>query len=540
MKFFINSFFLLLIFPTTLFPQSNFPYEISLEPIFINGLDGLQSYAFGQREGKWLLLGGRRDGLHARQPFNAFPASQNNTDLVVVSPETGEVWTASVLNLPTGIKEQLQATNIQFYQDGETLFLIGGYSYSSSTGDHITFPYLLAVDVPGVMDAIVNGQPIGSFFEQMQDERLAVTGGQLGKIGDLYCLVGGQRFDGRYNPMNMPTFVQTYTDAVRKFAIENDDSGLAISNFSETIDALHLHRRDYNLLPQIFPNDEFGYTLFSGVFQINQDLPFLYPVDVKENGHVSIPNFNQYLSQYHSASVALYDATEKNMHNLFFGGMSQYYYNGDKLVQDDMVPFVKTISRVTRTADGQLEEVRLPVEMPALLGAGAEFIPNEILEMAAPDVLQLPASITDSLFLGYIFGGIESPQLNPFNFNNTDVTTATVRIFKVFIKNQNVNNVREISMNGYHQFRVSAVPNPTKNGVFQLNINAPEAGLLEIFMTDVAGHLHVNTTLERLPAGENKVEVEMTEPYQEGLYFLSAHLNGKYVATGKVLMTNDE
>ncbi|MEZ4956877.1 MAG: T9SS type A sorting domain-containing protein [Saprospiraceae bacterium] len=527
---------LLLLLPLTLFSQTNFPYEISLEPMFINGLDGLQSYAYGQHDGQWLLLGGRRDGLHARQPFNAFPASQNNTEIYVVSPENGEVWTASVLNLPTGISEQLQATNIQFFQDGETLYLVGGYGYSNSAADHITFPNLLAVEVSGLMDAIENGQAIGSFFKQITDERLAVTGGQLGRIGNQIYLVGGHRFDGRYNPMNMPTFVQTYTNSIRKFEIENDGNGLAIANFSESTDALHLHRRDYNLLPQIFPDGEYGYTLFSGVFQINQDLPFLYPVDIKEGSYAPVTSFNQYLSQYHSASVALFDPSENAMHNLFFGGMSQYYYNGDNLVQDDMVPFVKTISRVSRAADGVLEEVRLAVEMPALLGAGAEFIPNENLEMAAPEIIQLPSTISDSLFLGYIFGGIESPQLNPFNFNNTGVTTATVRIFKVFVKKSTANAVGEVRLDGYHQFRIEAIPNPTKNGIFQLKINAPEAGLLEIFMTDVAGRLHVNTTLEGLPAGENKVEIEMTEPYQNGLYFLSAHLNGKFVATSKLVL----
>jgi hypothetical protein len=29
------------------------------------------------------------------------------------------------------------------------------------------------------------------------------------------------------------------------------------------------------------------------------------------------------------------------MHNLFFGGISQYYYNNGTLIQDDTVPFVK-------------------------------------------------------------------------------------------------------------------------------------------------------------------------------------------------------
>lgn len=51
-----------------IFPQAA-AFEISIEPTTISGLGGLHSYAFGQHQGKWLLVGGRLDGLHQRQPW---------------------------------------------------------------------------------------------------------------------------------------------------------------------------------------------------------------------------------------------------------------------------------------------------------------------------------------------------------------------------------------------------------------------------------------------------------------------------------------
>ena len=48
------------------------PFNINIEPLNITGLGGLQAYAFGQHNGKWLIIGGRLDGLHRRQPFAAF------------------------------------------------------------------------------------------------------------------------------------------------------------------------------------------------------------------------------------------------------------------------------------------------------------------------------------------------------------------------------------------------------------------------------------------------------------------------------------
>ena len=301
----------------TLYAQTNFSYNIQLEPVTITGLPGLHSYAHAQYDNKWVLIGGRLDGIHARQPFNAFPESDNNTDIYVVTPETAEVWSASVETLSVGLSEQLQATNLQFFQDGEQLVVIGGYAYSASEGDHLTFPYLTVVDIPNLIDHIISEESIAEDFLQMTDDNFAVTGGYLGKIDDTYYLVGGHRFDGRYNPIDHPTFTQTYVDGLKKFTLSVEDGVLTYDNFVFVSDPIHLHRRDYNLMPQIYPTGDFGYTAFSGVFQVTQDLPFLYPVDITASGHEAITAFNQYLSQYHSAHVALFDESQNAMHNLF-------------------------------------------------------------------------------------------------------------------------------------------------------------------------------------------------------------------------------
>ncbi|MBK9718257.1 MAG: hypothetical protein IPO85_12235 [Saprospiraceae bacterium] len=41
------------------------------------------------------------------------------------------------------------------------------------------------------------------------------------------------------------------------------------------------------------------------------------------------------------------------------------------MVQDNNVPFVRTIARVTRDASGTMAEYKLPIAMPTLLGAGS-------------------------------------------------------------------------------------------------------------------------------------------------------------------------
>lgn len=103
--------------------QSNdsFPFSVEIIPVAIPDLPGIHSFAQAQHEGKWLIVGGRLDGLHARQPFNAFPAESNNTFMIVVDIEQATVYTASVDALAPAVAEQLQSSNINFHQVGDVL-----------------------------------------------------------------------------------------------------------------------------------------------------------------------------------------------------------------------------------------------------------------------------------------------------------------------------------------------------------------------------------------------------------------------------------
>lgn len=66
-------------------------FNVYIEPMNVPGLGGLQAYAFGQDNGKWLIIGGRLDGLHRRQPFAAFDVAGNNNQLIVIASNSTEM-----------------------------------------------------------------------------------------------------------------------------------------------------------------------------------------------------------------------------------------------------------------------------------------------------------------------------------------------------------------------------------------------------------------------------------------------------------------
>lgn len=531
MKNIFNS--ILLLFSTFAFSQSTFDYEIQLNPITIPNLPGLHSYAYGQSNGKWLIIGGRLDGIHSRQPFSAFPNASNNSTIYVVDINTQQLWSASLNSLATGLKEQLQSTNMNFHQDGEILYIIGGYAFSETANDHITFNKLTAVNVPNLINAIIASTPITSYFKQITNENFANTGGQMGKIGNTFYLVGGQRFDGRYNPMNNPTFVQTYANGIKKFTIDNSGTQLSIGNYETITDALHLRRRDYNLVPQVFPDGSQGYTVSSGVFQINVNLPFLYPVDIKSSGYFPQTTFNQYLSNYHSGKIGMYDVTNNRMHSLFFGGMSQYYYNGTTLIQDSNVPFVKTISRVTRFADGTLTEYQLPIEMPNLKGAGAEFIPNKTLPHYENEVIKLSEITANEFVVGHIYGGIQSPTINPFINNQNAVTSADNVIYEVKLIKNIALGAQEI--NGKNPFSFTVVPNPTTNGKVKIEFEMPYATTIDYFISTLEGKIIDDGEISSGKQGYNSLNFEIDNVSNQTV-ILTFIFDNKFYVSRKVIV----
>ncbi len=431
MKF---SLFFLLLFAFTLVVKAQItPFQVVIEPLQIRGLVGLQSFAFGQHDGKWLILGGRSDGLHRRQPWATFNEAGQNNQLIVIDPIARKKWSAALTSLPLSVQEQLSSTNMEFHQEGNYLYITGGYGYSNSAADHITYPYLTAVKVPDVINSIISKKSFTSYFRQFKDEQFAVTGGYLNKIYNTYYLTGGQRFDGRYNPMNHPTFKQDYTNSIRKFKIVDNGSDLIVIHLPGITDTLNFHRRDYNVIPQIMPDGKEGLTAFSGVFQVSADLPFLNCVNIDSAGYMVNNNFSQYYNNYHCAHIPLFSEGANEMHNLFFGGIAQYRDSSGILIQNSDVPFVKTIARVTRDQQGTMAEYKLPIELPSLLGAGSEFICCENLPVFDNKVIKLDDLTSDSTLVGYIYGGINSTEINIFWTNDGSQSTASSNIFRVFI-----------------------------------------------------------------------------------------------------------
>ncbi|MCC7507425.1 MAG: T9SS C-terminal target domain-containing protein [Saprospiraceae bacterium] len=508
----------MMLWPPSAFFAQNTDFSIALEKIDVSNLPGFQSAAVAHFDNKIIILGGRTDGLHRRQPFASFLPDGNNTNLILLTPSTGAFSILPLTGLSTAQQEQLQSTNIQFCQYGPWLYLTGGYGYSATLGDHTTHPLLTVVRLDSLLWAIDNNTDISPWFRSVSDPQFAVTGGQLVRQGEVFYLAGGHRFEGRYNPMNHPTFEQTYTNAIRRFTVALNDDAPSVAFLPAWTDEANLQRRDYNLAPQVFPTDgHLGFTMFSGVFTPVSELPYLNSVDFDSSGYAVNNTFQHRLNQYHCAKIALYDAPANRMHTVFLGGIAQFFFNSQgQLIQDDNVPFVRTIGRVTRFPDGSVLEEKIG-DMPGFLGAGAEFIPLSNLPLVAgADILSVDQFVGDSTLVGYLIGGIESDLPNVFFSSPETQSRAHAALYKVWYKPEQTQVGISAPPLVSPCLKVRLTPNPAQNTV-RLSFTLDRPALTSVLLQTPASQTIVMEDMGTLAAGEHHVEFRL-DNFPNGIY----------------------
>jgi hypothetical protein len=412
-------------------------FRLTVKPVNYPELKGLQSYIYAQWGDEVLILGGRLDGLHRRQPFASFDADFNNRNIWLINLHTKKTISQPINTLSTALQEQLESSNMQCYQKDSLLIVTGGYGYSKTKDEHVTYPYLTIIQIPQLIQAIHQKQNINACFSQIKDERMAITGGRMHLLEDsVFYLVGGHRFDGSYNPMGPdhgPGFTQQYSNSIRRFTLQQIQAQYLIQMKSIWYDSLNLHRRDMNVLPFIDSVGAAALTLFSGVFQYDADIPYHTLVDIRPSGYHLIKGFEQRYNQYQTASFTLFDSSTYSNYSVFFGGIGHYYMQNKKLIKDNDVPFTKHISVVQRNKDGRLKEYLLPNEMPGYLGASAEFLPANLSLLHTSGVLMLNRITDFNQPIGYIIGGIQSTKRNIFWDNEGELSKASPVIFEVFL-----------------------------------------------------------------------------------------------------------
>lgn len=409
------------------------PYVVTVKPWDSSFAIGVQSFAWAEYEGKLLIVGGRTNGFHrTSDKERTFPTQYDNQQFRVLDLQNKKRYSAAI---PAAFLLPLRTTNMEYYQDGNTLYVAGGYGStcdSDSAACYQTFPNLSALNVSGLVNAIVAGQTtnLDQYITMITDERMQVTGGSLEKIGDNFYLVFGQN----YNSIYKGGVTGIYTEQIRQFKINNSGGQLSISDYSTITtplkyqDMSQFHRRDLNIFPTILPDGTQGIGALGGVFT-KQAGPYPNPVSIAAANGPAVAaidtGFQQRFCLYDCARMLVYDPRGKNMYTTLFGGITDYYYDEHGKIMpsniDNFMPFFNHLSTVGFSSAGTYTEYpQYQPALPGYIGSNASFIPlagigtyNSIPNII--DYSKLPAGQT--VQVGWIYGGITAtaPQSSEFN-----------------------------------------------------------------------------------------------------------------------------
>lgn len=441
------------------------PYSLTLEAFSIDGLPGLHSYAYAGTANQAVLLAGRTNGLHGFEPsrkaaeFPSFPTEYaNNVIYLVDLTQRKLLGQATIDNLPKPYANQLQASNTQYYLDGDWLYVAGGYGPDPSTGVMATLPLLTVIDFQALVQTLSSGGALDATFAganmaMFQHPALAITGGDVQLLGNQFLVVYGQRFDGVYTPGGGQVS-QEYSNSVRVFTVSTarGESGLELAvtyqgadpNSTSGMDPDNpYHRRDLNVAPAMSPSGQERIGVYGGVFKGGRMEGYEEPIYITADS-LSQPlglliqedtAAHQLLSQYDCAQLQLYSTSRQTMYSTFFGGMSYYYWEEscsclqhdtlDLNMGIDGLPFINSISTLQVTGAGTAQFLHTGATFPPasampqckaadgtwvnadLLGSETKLILVPNLPLTTNGVLQLD-SIQETTVIGYLVGGIAS------------------------------------------------------------------------------------------------------------------------------------
>jgi hypothetical protein len=433
-------------------PQSGLPFHVVIEKANFQLPVGFHSGVVGVYKGLWVFIGGSLVGLHGFGP-DPFSASGQNTNIYVVNPTTGTVASRSLADPSSGLNQlqidSLSVISPQGYQDGDTLYMTGGYGVDKTTGTFGTRSTLTAVNLPGIVQWVINpgnpGNTVVNNIRQMSNPIFQISGGRMYKSGNMTQLIFGQNFTGVYTPGSSGN----YSQQIKQFQIKSAGGQLAIDMYTPIPQSpnINFRRRDLNIVPALFNNNnllKYGFIAYAGVFTVAGGV-WTVPVVINDTSATmadpSLPTtFKQAMNQYICATAGLYSRKSSSMYHIFLGGISYGYYDTNGVFQTDSeIPFINQVTTVAMDNTGTFRQYLMNAQYPTILstganagnpllfGTGAYFIENNTVQKYPNSVINLD-NIRQSTVIGYVVGGIASTLANT---NTQADSIASPYIFKV-------------------------------------------------------------------------------------------------------------
>ena len=129
----------------------------------------------------------------------------------------------------------------------------------------------------------------------------------------------------------------------------------------------------------------------------------------------------------------------------------------------------------------------------------------------------------------HIYGGIESPLLNPFTSNQTNQTEAGSVIYEISL---HLNPLDLETVDGSNPYSAEIFPNPTK-GTFSIQLNKSPERSCYYFISDVKGSILLEGQLE---LNRNRYEMNLPNQLANQVLFLTLNIDNQYYVDQQIVL----
>lgn len=492
--------------PTDASESTNYDYSVSVSAYTNTNAPALQSFVHATMGTKVLLFAGRTNtvdslvgGMHdmnGNYAQSSFIPKSYNTNIYVYDLSDQSVSSLSYATLLDSLvsyyckaivsdssssnndnnqceqylAENLgtifKATNPICTQDGDTLYVLGGYGAvpNDPSAYYVTYNQVARIRISKMIQLVEQGA--SSFTTQSdwegllqlgQDPSYTVvsTGAEMFKIGDSIYLAGGHNFGNN----------QKYLDAVYPFAVAEGNEayqltvsvGKAISDMAnpkaeDADDKSNFRRRDGPVVPALSKDPSTGkitesFAFYGGVFQPGDhplrawnDAIYVHPLwsDTARYTFDNAVNQNN-RSVYACGDFVAFDSSKSEVYSFLLGGIG----TGKSAVPSRLSGFTNNGLKITYSVDNQTSSIDtlmnvFPGGDTLIYGAESTLILDENIALYKTDagneteVIDLSQAFgsSDSIHVGYVYGGIEAFRPNPGTFGVVNDTLASGKIVK--------------------------------------------------------------------------------------------------------------
>ncbi len=164
------------------------------------------------------------------------PASEGvyNCDMIVVDHQAKKTYVLPLSYFPPFVDDQFAGVNHCYTIDKDTAYIMGGFGYDLAEGFETTFPTMTIFPVKTLIDSVVQHKNYLGLFQVVEsDSRLAITEGNLVRIGQYFLVYNGRKISPSREEFSDYLTVSEWElrGQLRKFTLKKTAGFLEVDEF---------------------------------------------------------------------------------------------------------------------------------------------------------------------------------------------------------------------------------------------------------------------------------------------------------------------